>query len=71
MAITSASLAAKLETEIKGVFGNPEDPARLTSFCQAVAKAVVDEIKTNAEVNPGTLTAPQNAGPVTGKGTIS
>lgn len=48
MALTQASLSGKIETELQAVFGSPADSAQLKKFCDAIAKAVVDEIKTNA-----------------------
>jgi len=71
MALTQASLATKIQTEIIAQFGAASDAGILNKFCQAIAKAVVDEIKANAVVNPTALVAPQNAGPVTGTGTIT
>jgi hypothetical protein len=71
MALTQASLATKIQTEIITQFGAAADASILNKFCQAIAKAVVDEIQQNAVVNPTALVAPQNAGPVTGTGTIS
>lgn len=71
MALTQASLSTKIQTEIIALSGAPDDAAMLQKFANAIAKAVVDEIKSNAVVNPTALLAPQNAGPVTGTGTIT
>ena len=72
MGITSASLSTKLQTEIIAEFGAPQDSSQLTKFCNAVARAVVDEIESNAVVNStGTVTSGAGAGgAVTTTGTI-
>jgi hypothetical protein len=51
MALTQNSLSSKLQTEIKGLLGIPADNQRLVDVCDAIAKAVVDEIQANAVVN--------------------
>lgn len=50
MALTQASLATKIQTEIIAQFGAPDDAGILQKFADAIAKAVVDEIQANAEV---------------------
>jgi hypothetical protein len=73
MALTQSSLSSKIETEIKGKFGNPDDATVLKKFCDAVAKAVVDEIKANAVVSTtGTvISGPGTGGNVSTTGTVS
>lgn len=71
MALTQASLSTKIKAEIQAQYGAPADAGKLQKFADAIAKAVVDEIHANAIVLPTALLAPQNAGPVTGTGTIS
>ena len=58
MALTKASLSAKIEAELQTVFGVAADTAQLKNFCDAIAQAVVDEIQTNAvaEINAETGT---------------
>ena len=65
MALTQASLSTKLQTEIIALYGAADDSSRLKQFCDAVAKAVVDEIQANAtlvvstpNVQGGTSTRP-------------
>lgn len=73
MALTQASLSTKIQTEIIAEFGAPDDSSILTKFCDAVAKAVVDEIQANAVVNTtGTVTSGMGAGGATvATGTVS
>jgi len=63
VALSQAGLSSKIETELKAVYGEPADATKLKSFCDAVAKAVVDEIKANAQA-AGTclVTAGSSAG---------
>lgn len=60
MALTTASLKAKIIAEISAALGAPADGAQLAKFAEAIAKAVVDEIQANAVVTvagnpPGTV----------------
>lgn len=68
MAISQSTLSAKLKAEIIAEFGTPYSTTRLERWCNAVAKAIVDEIHTLAKVQPGTFQA--GGDPVTGEGTI-
>lgn len=72
MGITSASLSTKIQAEIIVEFGAPNDSSRLTKFCNAIARAIVDEFEQNAVVNStGTVTSGAGAGgSVTTTGTI-
>lgn len=69
MALTQASLATKIQTEIISQFGAASDASILLKFANAIAKAVVDEIKNNAVVN--TTGADPQGGSVTSTGTIT
>lgn len=73
MALTQASLSGKIEAELETVFGSPADSVQLKKFCDAVAKAVVDEIQSNAVVNStGTVLSGAGAGGnVATTGTVS
>lgn len=73
MALTQASLATKIQTEIVAEFGAPDDSSILQKFANAIAKAVVDEIQANAVVNTtGTVTSGAGAGGSTvATGTVS
>jgi len=73
MPLSVSSLATKIQTEIIVEFGAPADSARLQKFCQAVARAVYDEITSNALVNStGTVTTGAGAGgSVTTTGTVT
>lgn len=69
MALSQSSLSTKIENEIKDLYGDPDDPQRLKDFCDAVAKAVVDEITQNAVVTGNAnVSSGSSAGtwPVTG-----
>ena len=70
MAISNASLKTKIKTEIIALYGAPDDAGRLDQFAEAVAKAVIDELKTNGSILPGTFIAPDGGGAVTGLGQI-
>lgn len=73
MPLTQASLSGKLKTEIENLYGPADNNQRLQDFCDAVAKAVVEEIQTNAVVNTtGTVTSGVGAGGSTvATGTVS
>lgn len=77
MALSDAALKGLLKTEIQTVFSNKGTPiadtALLESVCQAIAKAVVTHITTDAVVLPTSLLAPPGTagGPVTGTGKVS
>lgn len=73
MALTQASLSGKIETELETVFGSPADSVQLKKFCDAIAKAVVEEIQSNAVVNStGTVLSGDGAGgDVATTGTVS
>jgi hypothetical protein len=66
MALTQASLANKIKSELQAYFSTL-DASWLDQFAQALAKAVVDEIKSNAVV---TVNGVQSGGS-TANGTIS
>jgi len=71
VALTQASLSTKIETEIKAQFGAPAAAGQLKKFCDAVAKAVVDEIQSNAVVAVTVTTVTPGVGTAPGTGTIS
>lgn len=77
MPLTQASLSGKIKAEIQALYGPADNDATLTKFCNAVAKAVVDEIQANAVVNTnvtGTVTSGAGEGGEvvgTGLGTIT
>ena len=73
MSLTQASLSTKIHTEIVAQYGAADDDAKLTKFCDAIAKAVVDEIQANAVVTTtGTVTSgPGTGGSVTSTGTVT
>lgn len=73
MALSSASLSSKFKTQLEAIFGSPVDATKLQQFCDAMAAAVVSEIKTNAVVTTtGTVTSGAGAGgAVTASGTVS
>jgi hypothetical protein len=70
--MTQATLAARIIAEIVALYGPADDPAILQQFANAIAKAVVDEIQQNAQVNPGIpVSTSGGPGSTTGPGTIS
>ena len=69
MALTAASLKGKIETNIKA-FDSKVDSDSLAKFADAIAKAVVNEITTNATVPSSGLTAPSGGGAVLGTAKI-
>ncbi len=72
MPLTQASLSTKIQTEIVAIYGAADDSAKLKDFADAIAKAVVDEIKANAVVTTTvTGTLPTGTGPAAGTGTVS
>ncbi len=68
MPIAIASLSTKIQTEIIVERGAPDDSSLLKKMADAIAKAVVDEFKTNGTVLPGSFT--NSGGAVTGKGQV-
>ncbi len=68
MALTQASLKAKLKTELQTVF-TIIDANTLDKACGAIAQAIVDEITQNAIVPAGSFTA--STYPVTGSSTVT
>lgn len=71
MALTQASLSTKLQAEIIALYGAADDSARLKDFCDAVAKAVVDEIQANAVVTVTVTGVQGGPGSAPGTGTVS
>jgi len=61
MPLTKAALSTKIQTEIIAVFGAADDASKMKDFADALAKAIVDEIKANALVT-GTVTSGAGAG---------
>ena len=50
MALSNTALAAEIKAEIIVEFGTPDDDARLTKFCNALARAIATRIDADAEV---------------------
>lgn len=67
MALNANTLSTAIKTEIITNFGlnAAELPPKLSDFCDAVAKAVVNHIKSNAAV-VGTCTNAAGEGTITG-----
>lgn len=62
MALTEASLSTAIKAEIQSEYGGaPDDAAKLQKFADAMARAVVNEIKNNAVV-VGTVTSGLGSG---------
>lgn len=64
MGITIASLSTKIQTEVVAQMGSPaNDSVQLKRMADAIAKAVVDEIHTNATITgTGSVTSGPGAG---------
>jgi len=67
MALSKSSLKDRIKNNIIAAYGAPDDSAQLEKMCQAIADAVVDEIKANAAVS---VTGVQGGG-ATASGTVS
>jgi hypothetical protein len=68
MALSESSLASRITAEVEAKKGAPpDDPEQLQQMAQAIAKAIVDEIKANAVV---TVSGVQSGGG-SATGTIS
>lgn len=70
MALTVNSLALNIEDELKNVFGTPVNAQSLEDFADAIAKAIIDELITNAVIPAGAL-LDSTSSPVTGTTTIT
>lgn len=62
MPLTEASMSTQIQAEMTVIFGAPADSTQLQKFCDALAKAIVENIQTNAlvtvvGVTPGVGTA--------------
>lgn len=74
MALTDSSLKAKIITEVENLYGPADDSAILSKFAEAIAKAVVDEITSNAVVPSGiavTVNIGTGIGATTAPGTVT
>lgn len=69
MALTHSSLSARIVSEMKNQFGNPEDESQLEKFASAIAKAVVDEFKQNAVIQVNSVSGVTPGSGVSGPGT--
>ena len=49
MTLTVSSLALNIEDELKNVFGTPVNAQSLEDFADAIAKAIIDELKDKKE----------------------
>lgn len=67
MAMTEAGLSAAIKAEIIAEFG-PNPTPEFQQWCDAMGKAIIQYIKANADVQPGTFES--NTYPVTGLGTL-
>jgi hypothetical protein len=73
MALSSSSLSGKIKAAIIAAFGVATNDAELTSFCDSVAAAIVDEIQSNASVPSGiavTVSLATGIGATTAPGTV-
>lgn len=69
MSLDISRLADAIKANIIGCRGAPQDDARLTCFCTAIANGVVNEIQQHAVVLPTNLIDSLN-GHVTGTGEV-
>ena len=54
-------MSADIKTELTTIFGAPQNAIELQKFCDAMAKAIVENIQANALVT-GTVTSGMGAG---------
>lgn len=74
MALSTATLSTKIQTEIIAIWGVAEDSDKLKEFCDAIAAAIVTEIQTNAVVPAGIpvqVSTLNGTGTTTGPGTVT
>lgn len=72
MALDMARLGTSMKTEIEAIAGiTISSPQELKKFCDAVAKAVVEEIQQNAEVEVETPGADPGVVTLPGTGTVT
>lgn len=66
MALTESSLSTKIQTELISEFGAAADASTLKKFADAIARAVIEEFTTNAEVtSSGATESGTPGGPLT------
>lgn len=69
MAMNISGLAGEIKTEIETAYGKAaDDPALLQKFCDAIAKAVVNHIMTNATITFASGDIPVQVSTTTGAG---
>jgi len=71
MALSESVLSGLIKTEMEGQFGSPSDAAVLQKFCDAIAKAVVDHITSDAVVATDVANVQAGSTTVFGVGTVS
>lgn len=57
MPMTPAGLKAKIIADMTAIIGPPDDPTKQESFAEALGKAIVEYIQTNATVASTVLVA--------------
>lgn len=68
MALSATSLEARIKAKLKAKFG--QDVADQYAGIEAIAEAIVEEIKANAVVKPTALVSSFPGSPVTGTGKV-
>jgi hypothetical protein len=72
MALNHAALSSLIQAEIQAQFGPADDAGTLSKFCDAIAKAVVTHIKSDAVVTTATtVSSGSSSGSWPGIGTVS
>lgn len=71
MSLSESSLSGKLQTELQNIMGSAGDNNQLSDFCDAIAKAVVDEITSNAIVSTSVPNIQNGSSVAAGTGTVS
>lgn len=71
MALSFASMSASIKTEIQALYGVADDPTKLQKFCDALGKAIVENIQANAQVTVTVTTVQAGTSTAPGTGTVS
>lgn len=71
MPLNAANMGTEIKAAIEGAYGPANDPAMLSGFCNAIATAVVNHIKTNGTITfaPGDIPVSVSTGSGVGANT--
>lgn len=66
MPLSDSSMSSDIKAQLQTVFGSPVDSAKLQEFCDALGKAIVENIKANALISGTVTSGAGSGGTVTG-----